>query len=187
MAAIDAARSTSCPSHARGRALDRRCGESARALGRGGAQLALAREGRRPQTKSEQARPRRRRVCHEARSREWRAPRALPEGLAKSLDVCCVLLHGPRRGRETVQGLFELAGCRTRRGCPRLGYRNGQRGGDEGRLRATGCRCGASAGKEQRRAREPGAVEEAGLAQLGFPCFVKPANLGWLESRRKTQ
>ena len=103
----------------------------------------------------------------------------LPAGLARELDVVWIMLHGPRGEDGTIQGLLELAGL------PYVGAG----------VLASAVGMDKVAMKDMFRAHglpvvdyavvrrhewqaDPGAVEGALGRQLGFPCFVKPANLG---------
>src|SRR6266851_10523035 len=104
---------------------------------------------------------------------------SLPAGLRERLDVVWIMLHGPRGEDGTIQGLLELAGV------PYVGAG----------VLASAVGMDKVAMKDMFRAhglpivdyvvvkrhewrREPAAVERAVAEALGFPCFVKPANLG---------
>src|SRR5215472_12158990 len=104
---------------------------------------------------------------------------SLPPGLRQRLDVVLIMLHGPRGEDGTIQGLLELAGI------PYVGAG----------VLASAVGMDKAAMKDMFRAhglpivdyvlvkrhewrREPVAVESAVGEALGFPCFVKPANLG---------
>jgi len=104
---------------------------------------------------------------------------SLPPGLRDRLDVVLIMLHGPRGEDGTIQGLLELAGV------PFVGAG----------VLASAVGMDKAAMKDMFRAhglpivdyvlvkrhewrREPAAVERAVGEALGFPCFVKPANLG---------
>ncbi len=103
----------------------------------------------------------------------------LPPGLRQELDVVMIMLHGPRGEDGTIQGLLELADI------PYVG------------ARVLGSAIGMDkvAMKDMFRAhglpmveylavsrhdweRRPQAVEADIARRIGFPCFVKPANLG---------
>ena len=103
----------------------------------------------------------------------------LPPGLRQELDVVMIMLHGPRGEDGTIQGLLELAEI------PYVG------------ARVLGSAIGMDkvAMKDMFRAhglpmveylavsrhdweRRPQAVEAEIARRIGFPCFVKPANLG---------
>src|SRR5499427_877384 len=104
---------------------------------------------------------------------------SLPPGLRDRLDVVLIMLHGPRGEDGTIQGLLDLAGV------PYVGAG----------VLASAVGMDKAAMKDMFRAhglpivdyvlvkrhewrREPAAVERAVGEALGFPCFVKPANLG---------
>jgi D-alanine-D-alanine ligase len=104
---------------------------------------------------------------------------SLPSGLRDRLDVVFIMLHGPRGEDGTIQGLLELAGV------PYVGAG----------VLASAVGMDKAAMKDMFRAhglpivdyvlvkrhewrREPAAVERAVADAVGFPCFVKPANLG---------
>ena len=104
---------------------------------------------------------------------------ALPAGLRRDLDVVLVMLHGPRGEDGTIQGLFELAGL------PYVGAR----------VLASAVGMDKVAMKDLFRAHglpvvdylavnrhdwhaDPTGIAHAVAARIGFPCFVKPANLG---------
>jgi D-alanine-D-alanine ligase len=103
----------------------------------------------------------------------------LPPGLRQELDVVMIMLHGPRGEDGTIQGLLELAEI------PYVG------------ARVLGSAIGMDkvAMKDMFRAhglpmveylavsrhdweRQPQTVEAEIARRIGFPCFVKPANLG---------
>ena len=90
------------------------------------------------------------------------------------------VLHGPYGEDGTVQGLLELANVPVRRRRrARLGGRHGQ-GGDEGGLRrkrpADRATTSSSLRRDWRATR--GGLRRRVATRLGFPVFVKPANLG---------
>ncbi|HMB32802.1 MAG TPA: D-alanine--D-alanine ligase family protein [Methylomirabilota bacterium] len=104
---------------------------------------------------------------------------SLPPGLRQRLDVVLIMLHGPRGEDGTIQGLLELAGV------PFVGAG----------VLASAVGMDKAAMKDMFRAhglpivdyvlvkrhewrRQPADVERAVGEALGFPCFVKPANLG---------
>lgn len=96
-----------------------------------------------------------------------------------AVDVVVPVLHGPMGEDGTVQGLLELAGI------PYVG--SGVLGSAVAMDKAMAKRVLAQAGIAQapwllvtRRewAREPEAVGARVGDELGFPCFVKPANMG---------
>ncbi|GMU78955.1 MAG: D-alanine--D-alanine ligase [Acidimicrobiia bacterium] len=91
-------------------------------------------------------------------------------------DVVLPLLHGPYGEDGTVQGLFELAGV------PYVG--SGVLGSAVAMDKVMMKRAFAAEGLPIvahlvfRDGRDPSAFTERVEAELGFPCFVKPANLG---------
>ena len=97
-------------------------------------------------------------------------------GAAVPFDVAFPLLHGPYGEDGTVQGLFELAGV------PYVG--SGVVGSAvamdkvvmKSAFRAAGLPYAASVAFRDGQDRMALATQVAG--ELGFPCFVKPANLG---------
>ncbi len=103
-------------------------------------------------------------------------PAIVPAGSAPGEVVVLPLLHGPMGEDGTVQGLLELAGV------PYVGA--GVLGSALCMDKAAAKAVLTAAGVPQARwlgAREPDAgpaFEEAVATQLGFPCFVKPANMG---------
>src|SRR5215831_12780467 len=103
----------------------------------------------------------------------------LPPGLRTSLDAVLIMLHGPQGEDGTVQGLLELAGI------PYTGAR----------VLASAVGMDKATMKDVFRAhdlpvvehavirrhdwrRDRAAVERLVAQEIGFPCFVKPANLG---------
>jgi D-alanine-D-alanine ligase len=106
-------------------------------------------------------------------------PGGLPPELREGLDVVVIMLHGPRGEDGTIQGLLELAGV------PYVGagVLASAVGMDKITMKAVFRAHGlpvvehlAVLRHEWRRA--PDAVVRAVAETLGFPCFVKPANLG---------
>jgi D-alanine-D-alanine ligase len=104
---------------------------------------------------------------------------SFPAGLARDLDVIFPVLHGPSGEDGTVQGLFELAGI------PYVGagVLASAVGMDKGVMKTLFRAAGLPvvehlviARREWERAPETTARRVA--AAIGFPCFVKPANLG---------
>ncbi len=110
---------------------------------------------------------------------EAAVPATLPAVLGGDVDVVFPVLHGPRGEDGTVQGMLELVGV------PYVGA--GVLGSAVAMDKAMAKTILAQAGLPQvpwrtvaRKdwEREPEAVT-AGIAQvIGFPCFVKPANMG---------
>ena len=178
MAAIDRARFDVVPI---GIARDGRWlvgGDPLRALGRAAAQLALAEGGAEAQTKRELLD---RAAAGEATSALARmeSSEGLPAGLRESLDVVLVLLHGPQGEDGTIQGLFELAGL-PYTGAGVLASAIGMdKAAMKDVFRAHGLPMVEHVlVRRHEWQHDPGAVERLVASQLGFPCFVKPANLG---------
>ncbi|KEO85155.1 D-alanine--D-alanine ligase [Tumebacillus flagellatus] len=103
----------------------------------------------------------------------------LPSQAAERIDVVLPILHGPYGEDGTVQGLFELMNI------PYVGA--GVLASAVGMDKAMMKKVFAQAGLAQCRyevvlrsrfEREPDAVADEVAASLGYPCFVKPANLG---------
>ena len=104
---------------------------------------------------------------------------SLPPGLRERLDVVFIMLHGPRGEDGTIQGLLELAGL------PYTGARvlASAVGMDKGAMKDMFRAHGLPVVEYLviRRAdwqRDPAAVARVVAERIGFPCFVKPANLG---------
>ena len=189
MAAIDRARFDVVPI---GIAKDGRWlvgGDPLRALGREAARLALAEGGADAQTKRElldRAAAGEAPIPDSARESErttalarMESSEGLPAGLRESLDVVLVLLHGPQGEDGTVQGLFELAGV-PYTGAGVLASAIGMdKAAMKDVFRAHGLPIveHVLVSRHEWR-RDPGAVESEVASRLGFPCFVKPANLG---------
>src|SRR6267142_5276544 len=104
---------------------------------------------------------------------------SLPAGLREQLDVVWIMLHGPRGEDGTIQGLLELAGVpyvgagvlASAVGMDKVAMKD--------MFRAHGLpMVDYVVVKRHEWRREPAAVERAVGEALGFPCFVKPANLG---------
>ncbi len=104
---------------------------------------------------------------------------SLPSGLGEAIDVVFPVLHGPMGEDGTVQGLLELAGI------PYVG--SGVLGSALAMDKAMAKLILEQAGIPQapwllvnRRdwERDPGAVAGKIGDKLGYPCFVKPANMG---------
>lgn len=105
-------------------------------------------------------------------------PRSLGEAL-KAVDVVFPLLHGPLGEDGTVQGLLELADV-PYVGAGVLGSALGMdKLAMKAQFEAAGLPVGPYVGVRRSRWREaPEAVEEELVEALGFPMFVKPANMG---------
>jgi D-alanine-D-alanine ligase len=113
-------------------------------------------------------------------ARESSAPAVIPaNGWAGDLDVIFPVLHGPMGEDGTVQGLFELAGL------PYVGA--GVMASAVAMDKSTCKQLLAQAGIPQAAwltvlrkewERFPDAIAADVERELGYPCFVKPANLG---------
>ena len=110
---------------------------------------------------------------------EGAAAGSLPARVTADIDVVFPVLHGPRGEDGTVQGMLELAGV------PYVGA--GVLGSAVGMDKAMTKTILAQAGLPQvpwllvpRKdwEQDPAMVAAAIAHRLGFPCFVKPANLG---------
>ncbi len=103
----------------------------------------------------------------------------LPPGLRRDLDVVLIMLHGPGGEDGTVQGLLELAGL-PYVGAGVLASAVGMdKAAMKDMFRAHGLPVVeyvvVTRHEWERRARE---VAETIAERIGFPCFVKPSNLG---------
>ncbi len=103
----------------------------------------------------------------------------MPAGLAGQLDVVWIMLHGPRGEDGTIQGLLELAGLpyvgagvlASAVGMDKVAMKD--------LFRAHGLPVVEYAAVRRHEWQaDPDHVEGALAQQIGFPCFVKPANLG---------
>ena len=103
----------------------------------------------------------------------------LPAGLTETVDIVFPALHGPKGEDGTVQGMLELAGV------PYIG--SGVLGSAVAMDKAVTKNLLTQAGLPQvpwvqvlRRdwERDPEAIEGLVGERLGYPCFVKPANMG---------
>jgi D-alanine-D-alanine ligase len=103
----------------------------------------------------------------------------LPAGLSQRLDVVFILLHGPHGEDGTVQGLLDLADL-PYVGAGVLASALGMdKAAMKDAFRAHGLPVADSLVISRHEwQRDPAAVERAIADRLGFPCFVKPANLG---------
>jgi D-alanine-D-alanine ligase len=103
----------------------------------------------------------------------------LPPGLRDRLDVVLVLLHGPQGEDGTVQGLLQLAGV-PYTGAGVLASAVGMdKVAMKDLFRAHNLPIVEYAAVRRRDwEREPGTIARGIGAEIGFPCFVKPANLG---------
>src|SRR5262249_47437785 len=97
----------------------------------------------------------------------------------ESLDVVLIMLHGPHGEDGTVQGLLELAGI-PYTGAKVLASAVGMdKGVMKDMFRAHGLPVVDYAVIRRRDwERDRASVERAVAEGIGFPCFVKPANLG---------
>lgn len=103
----------------------------------------------------------------------------MPAGVTSSVDVFFPALHGPMGEDGTIQGLLELAGV------PYVG--SGVLGSAASMDKAMTKVVMTQAGIPQlpwklvlRRdwERDPETIEQSIADEIGFPCFIKPANLG---------
>jgi D-alanine-D-alanine ligase len=103
----------------------------------------------------------------------------LPPGLRQALDVVLIMLHGPQGEDGSVQGLLELAGL-PYTGAGVLGSAVGMdKAAMKDLFRAHGLPVVEYLVVRRQEWRdEPGRIERLVGERLGFPCFVKPANLG---------
>ena len=103
----------------------------------------------------------------------------LPPGLRERLDVVLVLLHGPQGEDGTIQGLLQLAGVpytgagvlASAVGMDKVAMKDLFRAHDLPIVEYATVR-------RHDWEREPGPIARALATEIGFPCFVKPANLG---------
>jgi len=104
---------------------------------------------------------------------------SLPPGLRANLDVVLIMLHGPQGEDGTVQGLLELAGI-PYTGAGVLASAVGMdKGAMKDLFRAHGLPVVEYAlVRRHDWERDRQAVARAIARDIGFPCFVKPANLG---------
>lgn len=101
---------------------------------------------------------------------------ALPAAGALGVDVVIPLVHGPYGEDGTLQGLLELAGL-PYVGSGVLGSAVGM---DKAMMKRALVACGVpvAAWREHRDGDDIGAFCDTVVADLGLPCFVKPANMG---------
>jgi D-alanine-D-alanine ligase len=104
---------------------------------------------------------------------------SFPPGLRAHLDVVLILLHGPQGEDGTVQGLLELAGI-PYTGAGVLASAVGMdKAAMKDIFRAHGLPVvDHAAVRRHEWERDRSGVERTLAAEIGFPCFVKPANLG---------
>jgi D-alanine-D-alanine ligase len=153
-------------------------GDPLRALGEEAGRRALGTGGALAQTKRELL-ERAATVEAGAALARMESSESLPPGLRASLDVVLIMLHGPQGEDGTIQGLFELAGL-PYTGAGVLASAVGMdKGAMKDLFRAHGLPIVDYALIRRHDWRDdPGAVERAVAEEIGFPCFVKPANLG---------
>jgi D-alanine-D-alanine ligase len=106
-------------------------------------------------------------------------PGGLPPGLRQALDVVVIMLHGPHGEDGTIQGLFELADL------PYVGagVLASAVGMDKATMKAVFRAHGLPVVEYEVVLRrdwrgEPERVHRRIADRIGFPCFVKPSNLG---------
>ncbi len=153
-------------------------GDPMRALGEAAARLALTESGPDAETKRDLLA---RTVSAEASSALARVETSegLPAGLSRSLDVVLVLLHGPRGEDGAIQGLLELAGLPY----TGAGVLASAIGMDKAAMKDVFRAHGLPIVEHALVKRHEWEQDRAGVAsrvagRIGFPCFVKPANLG---------
>lgn len=153
-------------------------GDPLRALAQEAARLALTAGGPEAQTKRELLD---RAAASDTGSSLMRmeTSEGLPAGLRERLDVVLVLLHGPQGEDGTIQGLLELAGL-PYTGAGVLASAVGMdKAAMKDLFRAQGLPVVEYAVVRRHDWQREAAPIERGLAaEIGFPCFVKPANLG---------
>jgi D-alanine-D-alanine ligase len=106
-------------------------------------------------------------------------PGGLPAELRTEMDVAVVMLHGPYGEDGTIQGLLELAGVPY----TGAGVMASAIGMDKAMMKTVFRAHGLPlvpylVVMRHEWEREPDAVEQRIATEIGFPCFVKPANLG---------
>jgi len=153
-------------------------GDPMRALSQAAAQLALAEEGAVGETKRELV-SRAERAAPSTAIARLESSEGLPAGLRERLDAVLILLHGPRGEDGTVQGLLELAGI-SYTGAGVLASAVGM---DKAAMKAIFRAHGLPIVehllvRRHEWKRDPAAIARAVTTDIGFPCFVKPANLG---------
>jgi D-alanine-D-alanine ligase len=103
----------------------------------------------------------------------------LPPGLRERLDVVWIMLHGPRGEDGTIQGLLELAGLPYVGAAVLASAIGMDKAAMKDMFRAHGLPIvDYLVVKRHEWRRDATAVERAVAEAIGFPCFVKPANLG---------
>lgn len=107
------------------------------------------------------------------------AGESFPPGLRRELDVVLIMLHGPYGEDGTVQGLLELAGIPY----AGAGVLASAVGMDKAVMKTLFKAAGLPVVEHlviprRRWEREPDAVVRQVATRIGYPCFVKPSNLG---------
>ena len=104
---------------------------------------------------------------------------SFPAGLRRELDVVLIMLHGPYGEDGTIQGLLELAGI------PYVGagVLASAAGMDKAVMKALFRAAGLPVVEHlvilsRQWESEPDAVARQVAGRIGYPCFVKPSNLG---------
>jgi D-alanine-D-alanine ligase len=106
-------------------------------------------------------------------------PGGLPAEMRTAMDVAVVMLHGPYGEDGTIQGLLELAGVPY----TGAGVMASAIGMDKAMMKTVFRAHGLPlvpylVAMRHDWERDPAAVETRIAKEIGFPCFVKPANLG---------
>ncbi|HXJ82904.1 MAG TPA: D-alanine--D-alanine ligase family protein [Candidatus Methylomirabilis sp.] len=153
-------------------------GDPLRVLGNEAARLALGSGGAEAATKRELL-ERAEAVDTGAALARTQSSESLPSGLRASLDVVLIMLHGPRGEDGTIQGLLELAGI-SYTGAGVLASAVGMdKVAMKDIFRAHGLPVvDYAVVRRHEWERDRSSVERAVAVEIGFPCFVKPANLG---------
>jgi D-alanine-D-alanine ligase len=153
-------------------------GDPLRALGDEAARLAFGPKGAEAATKRELV-ERATSVDAGTALARMESSEGLPPGLRTSLDAVLIMLHGPQGEDGTVQGLLELAGI-PYTGAGVLASAVGMdKGVMKDLFRAHGLPIVDDALiRRHDWERDQASVERAVASEIGFPCFVKPANLG---------
>ena len=107
------------------------------------------------------------------------AAEGFPPGLRRELDVVLIMLHGPYGEDGTVQGLLELAGIPYVGGGVLASAVGMDKAVMKALFQAAGLPIVAHLVIPSRRwESEPEAVARQVAREIGYPCFVKPSNLG---------
>jgi len=114
-------------------------------------------------------------------------PGGLPAELRQDMDVAVVMLHGPYGEDGTIQGLLELAGVPY----TGAGVMASAIGMDKAMMKTVFQANGLPLVPHivvlrHEWERDPEAVAARVAREIGFPCFVKPANLGSSVGDRKS-